>query len=637
MEVGPHPVLPKVLIRLTRFSPFTWSARIVYLSDVTASAGQLSNGRWVSRGQTAPSRNRTTTHPNPSSSATQADLVRLSLPAVVTIRRRFARRIAAAYFAFAGIWILTSDLALYRFAEHFPDTIGGSLAKGLLFVSVTTWLLYSFVSYEFRPFSEAGERQRAERKLSEAVERYHALFERSLDWIFLCDFEGRFLDANEAALSRLGYTREEIRSVSFWTLLRSEDVTRARQALQQAITGGTQGHRYAVRRKDGREVVVEVSASVVHADGKPWAVQGIARDITEHERAEEDLRQSERRFRVMVEQSISGFYLIRDGTFRYVNPRLAQIFGYSAPPEVIGLTPAELTAENDRALVAGNIGRRLSGDVESLSYTFTGLRKDGTTVEVGVHGSRIISQGRPAIMGLLQDITDRKDAERKIQRYITQLEQAMQSTIDVVATMGELRDPYTHGHEGRVGQIAAALAAELGLSALQVEGVRVAGYLHDVGKIAVPAEILSKPSLLTKAELALVKEHAEQSYEILKTVPFPWPVAEAARQHHERLDGSGYPRGLKGDAIILEARILGVADTVESMASHRPYRPSLGLDAALAEIAKGRGTLYDPQVVDACLRLFREKGYKLPPHAIAPSRSRNPSVSSGPVSTGASR
>ena len=188
----------------------------------------------------------------------------------------------------------------------------------------------------------------------------------------------------------------------------------------------------------------------------------------------------------------------------------------------------------------------------------------------------------------------------------------MHSTIEVVSTIGELRDPYTHGHEHRVGDIAVAIATEMGLPEDRIEGICVAGYLHDVGKIAVPAEILSKPSKLSKVEFDLVKQHAQQSYEILKNVEFPWPVAEAAWQHHERLDGSGYPRGLKGDAIILEARILAVADTLEAMASHRPYRPGLGIDKALAEIERGRGTAYDPLVVDACLRLFSEKNFKLP-------------------------
>jgi putative nucleotidyltransferase with HDIG domain len=195
---------------------------------------------------------------------------------------------------------------------------------------------------------------------------------------------------------------------------------------------------------------------------------------------------------------------------------------------------------------------------------------------------------------------------------VAKLRRAVQSTIEVVSTIGELRDPYTHGHERRVGEVATAIATEMGLPAERIEGVRVCAYLHDVGKIAVPAEILSKPTRLSATEFELVKQHAQQSYEILKGMEFPWPVAEAVWQHHERLDGSGYPRKLKGEEIILEARILAVADTVEAMASHRPYRAALGVDAALTEIESNRGKLYDPTVVDACLQLFRVKGYQLP-------------------------
>ena len=197
-------------------------------------------------------------------------------------------------------------------------------------------------------------------------------------------------------------------------------------------------------------------------------------------------------------------------------------------------------------------------------------------------------------------------------RTVARLNRAVQGTIQVVSAMGELRDAYTYGHERRVGEVSTAIAAEMGLPPEQVEGVRVAGYLHDVGKIAVPAEILSKPARLTPTEFALVKQHAQQGYEILKSAEFPWPVAEAAWAHHERLDGSGYPRGLKGEDILLEARILAVADTVEAMASHRPYRPGLGIDKALAEVERGRGAQYDAVVVDACLRLFRDKGYAIP-------------------------
>jgi len=206
----------------------------------------------------------------------------------------------------------------------------------------------------------------------------------------------------------------------------------------------------------------------------------------------------------------------------------------------------------------------------------------------------------------------RDRSEKQAQNYLTQLESALMSTVEVATTLSELRDPYTAGHERRVGKIAAAIGAELGLDAHQQEGLRVAGYLHDIGKITIPAEILSKPGKLSRLEFQLIQAHAQSSYEVLKNVKFPWPVAEVALQHHERMDGSGYPRGLRGESILLEARILAVADVVEAMSSYRPYRPGLGIEAALTEIERGSGSGYDKAVAEACLRLFREKGYTLP-------------------------
>jgi HD-GYP domain-containing protein (c-di-GMP phosphodiesterase class II) len=175
----------------------------------------------------------------------------------------------------------------------------------------------------------------------------------------------------------------------------------------------------------------------------------------------------------------------------------------------------------------------------------------------------------------------------------------------------EVRDPYTSGHQSRSADVARAIATEMGLPQEQIEGLRMAGSIHDIGKLSIPAEILSKPSKLSEIEFALIKEHSQKGYEILQDVESPWPLAEIVYQHHEGMDGSGYPRNLKGNDILIEARILNVADVVEAMASHRPYRPSLGIDAALNEIEKNRGTKYDEAVVDACLKLFREKGYQL--------------------------
>jgi HD-GYP domain-containing protein (c-di-GMP phosphodiesterase class II) len=175
----------------------------------------------------------------------------------------------------------------------------------------------------------------------------------------------------------------------------------------------------------------------------------------------------------------------------------------------------------------------------------------------------------------------------------------------------EMRDPYTAGHQLRAANLACAIATKMELPQNKIDGLRMAGSIHDIGKLSIPAEILSKPTKLTNIEFSLIKEHAQSGYDMLKNVESPWPLAQIVYQHHERMDGSGYPRNLKGDEIIIEARIMAVADVVEAMASHRPYRHGLGIEAALAEIEKNKGTHYDNTVVDACLRLFREKGYQL--------------------------
>ncbi len=175
----------------------------------------------------------------------------------------------------------------------------------------------------------------------------------------------------------------------------------------------------------------------------------------------------------------------------------------------------------------------------------------------------------------------------------------------------ESKDPYTSGHQQRVAALARSIAQEMGLSGNQVDGLRMAANVHDLGKIAVPAEILSKPTKLNDIEFDLIKIHPQTGYDILKDIDFPWPLAQIVLQHHERINGSGYPQGLKGEEILLESRILAVADVVEAIASHRPYRPAYEIDVALDEISKNRSILYDPEVVDACLRLFKEKGFKL--------------------------
>ena len=206
--------------------------------------------------------------------------------------------------------------------------------------------------------------------------------------------------------------------------------------------------------------------------------------------------------------------------------------------------------------------------------------------------------------------TYREDLEQMVAERTSQLKQALDGIIHAIASTVEIRDPYTAGHQLRVARLAFAIAKEMGLSEGQAEGVRVAGTIHDLGKISVPAEILSRPGQLTEMEFGIIKTHPQTGYDILKDMKFPWPIAQIVLQHHERMDGSGYPQGLSGENTFLEARVLAVADVVEAMASHRPYRPALGTDNALEEIRQNRGTLYDTVVVDTCLELFIKKGFK---------------------------
>ncbi|MCK5766916.1 MAG: HD domain-containing protein, partial [Candidatus Atribacteria bacterium] len=214
------------------------------------------------------------------------------------------------------------------------------------------------------------------------------------------------------------------------------------------------------------------------------------------------------------------------------------------------------------------------------------------------------------IVCLSKDITAQKQSEQKLQQSYQELKKTMDKTISTISKIIEAKDPYTAGHQRRVSQLAVAMAKKLKYSQDKIEGVKIASLIHDIGKIGLPFEILSKPGKLEDEEFKLIERHSQIGYSILKTINFSYPVAQIVLQHHERLNGSGYPNHLRGDEILPEAKILGVADVVEAMSSHRPYRPSLGINLALKEINQNKGILYGPEEVDACLRLFKEKGFK---------------------------
>jgi PAS domain S-box-containing protein/putative nucleotidyltransferase with HDIG domain len=461
------------------------------------------------------------------------------------------------------------------------------------------------------------ERKRAADELRESERRFSDMLQNVQLVAMMLDHDACIMYCNDYLLTLTGWTREEVTGRNWIEVFLPpefrEELKVVFSSLLKNLPKAWHYENEILTRSHERRLIQWNNTTLRSSSGEVIGTASIGEDITARKRAESALQESEERFRAMIEQSISGTCIIdAERRFAYVNPRLAAILGHESSTSLTGRPVLEFVAPEDHALVLENTRQRMTGEAQSARYHFQAIRKDGSRVTLGAHGTIGLHGGKQVVIATVQDVTELRRAEEEIERTVAKLRRAVQSTIAVVSTIGELRDPYTHGHEHRVGEIATAIATEMGLPADCIEGIRVAGYLHDVGKIAVPAEILSKPARLSKAEFELVKQHAQQSYEILKGVEFPWPVAEAARQHHERLDGSGYPRGLKGGEIILEARLLAVADTVEAMASHRPYRPALGIEAALAEIETNRGRLYDPTIVDACLRLFRVKEYQLP-------------------------
>ena len=329
-------------------------------------------------------------------------------------------------------------------------------------------------------------------------------------------------------------------------------------------------------------------------------------------RSEEALRQSEEELRAVIDGARVGI-IVLDNTGRVarINRYVQEVAGYTEDDlvgrriDALDMVPAESMA---RILAAF---ARLEEGQDAPPYEIEVYAKDGEKRVSEVHSSLVRLRGEVVgIIGIMRDITERKQVEAMLKQSLEKLRSAMEGTVRALASTTERMDPYTAEHQRRVGQLSWAIAREMGLSEEQLEGIRVAGSLHDIGKTYVPAEILSRPGQIDEMELSLVKIHPQIGEDILEQADFPWPVSQIVAQHKERLDGSGYPSGLKGEEILLEARILAVADVVEAMSAHRPYRPTRGIEEALLEISRSRGVLYDAEAVDACLRLFVERGFK---------------------------
>jgi len=295
-----------------------------------------------------------------------------------------------------------------------------------------------------------------------------------------------------------------------------------------------------------------------------------------------------------------------------VNPALCALVGYTHE-ELIGVgLPHPYWPPEERERIANSMRRSLEEAPASTEMTF--MRKDGERFPVLITPSVIRDEaGEPVcIYATIKDISELKGAQTELAESNARLKRALDGTVRALSATVDLRDPYTAGHERRVAMLSEAIAARLGWEGERLAALRIAALVHDVGKIAVPSEILSKPGRLSETEVALIRQHPWVGRDLLTSVDFELPVAEIVHEHHERLDGSGYPAGLRGDEILPEARVVAVADVVEAMISHRPYRPALPLEVALAEIAGGAGVRYDAEVAAVCRRLFEEEGFTLP-------------------------
>ena len=347
--------------------------------------------------------------------------------------------------------------------------------------------------------------------------------------------------------------------------------------------------------------IFRVKVYPVKSDDKKYHYSvHILEDITEK-------KKSELEHKTILSTAIDGFWLTdTQGRILDVNDAYCKMTGYSRE-EMLTMSVPDVEAAQTTEEIALNIQRIIKSG--SAIFESRHRCKDGRIIYVEASVNYLkVGDGR--FFAFIRDITERKRLGDELRHSMQSLKKTLNGTINAIALLGEMRDPYTSGHEMRVAQLACAIAKEIGMTEDQIEGIRISAFLHDIGKIAIPAEILSKPSKLSDNEFGIIRTHSRASFDIVKMIEFPWPVAQAILQHHERLNGSGYPSGLKGEEITPEARILAVADVIEAMACHRPYRPALGIDKALEEISRNKDVLYEAKAVDACLRLFKDRKFE---------------------------
>jgi PAS domain S-box-containing protein/putative nucleotidyltransferase with HDIG domain len=435
--------------------------------------------------------------------------------------------------------------------------------------------------------------------------------------VFVTRPDATILNVDALGAEFVGLRPEGVCGRSWFDLLHPHDVDTARTTWRNALTDRAPYHTEVRMRNafGAYRWMSDCASPLLASDGSVEGWVHSLHDIDDDKEAADqrvrsasDAAEAVALLEALLSIAPVGIVFV-DRDFRYVrvNEKVAAIRGSAAVGENIGHTVAEIVPE---------LWAQLESSYRSVLETgdpVLDVPVSGTTAEdpgrlhhwlESIHAVRI--NGETIGLGVVFD-----DVTERIQ-HMNALVALTEAAVGTMAAAAEARDPYSAGHQQRVAELAVAIAVDLGLNQRDVDGIRLAAKLHDIGKLAIPSQILNKPSHLRPTEFALIKEHTQAGFDIVRRIDFPWPVADVILQHHERFNGSGYPAGLVGDQILVGARIIAVAYVVEAMSSHRPYRVSLGITAALTEIETGRGTLYDAEVVDACLRLFREGGWRFP-------------------------
>jgi PAS domain S-box-containing protein len=457
--------------------------------------------------------------------------------------------------------------------------------------------------------------QQEKEKAKEQIRQMANICDVAPNSILVLSLTGKILYANEYACHLHGYSRDEMLSMNVANFMMVQDEKDTVEKINMVFKQGEMVLKEFVRNRHQEFIPLLIYAKKTEWDGQD-AILSTGTDMTEIVKADKILKDSLAENQRILDNLQDGFFRADlDGNFLMLNPRMAQMYGFDSVEEMLAIKTRNIYASQE---FRANLLEKLRKDGRVTSENGKAKRKDQTEFWVSMHLQYLQNDEGEIIgyEGLVRDITQHKMLEDEVSKQQASLieanrvlERRVEQSINALSRVVEMRDAYTAGHQRRVRQLACRIGAQLGFSQDALVNFSYGALLHDIGKIYIASDILNKPGKITNLEYQLLQTHAEYSYNIAKEMELPEVSLTMIHQHHERLDGSGYPNKLRGDEIILESRILAVADVVEAMTSHRPYRPALGIEAALQEIESGRGVKYDADVVDLCISLFRDKGF----------------------------